>query len=68
MEPQVSEMNNLIFSIYSSYIPNRTVLCDNKDPPWVANGIRAAIEMEMKNHANKEYIRLGMWHKYLRSP
>ena len=65
MESQVSEMNNLLFNIYSSYIPKKTVLCDNKDPPWMANGIRAVIEM--KNHANKEYIRLGMRHKYLRS-
>ena len=66
MEPQVSEMNNLIFNIYSSSIPNRTVLRDNKDTPRMANGIRAAIEM--KNHDNKEYIRLDMRHKYLSLP
>ena len=39
-------------------IPNKTVLWDNKDPPWMANGIRTFIEM--KNNAYKEYIRSGM--------
>ena len=50
-------------NIYSNYnIPNKTVLCDNKDPPWMANGIRAVIEM--KNNAFKEYIRSGMRHNH----
>ena len=33
MESQVSELNNLLLNIYSNYIPNKTVLCDDKDPP-----------------------------------
>ena len=58
MESQVSELNNLLFNIYSNYIPNKTVLCDDKDPPWMTNGITAVIEI--KNNAYKEYIRSGM--------
>ena len=26
-------------SIYSNYIPKKTVLCDDKDPPWMSDGI-----------------------------
>ena len=62
MESQVSELNNLLLNIYSNYIPNKTVLCDDKDPPWMTNGIRTVIEM--KNNAYKEYIRSGMRHNY----
>ena len=62
MESQVSELNNLLFNIYSNYISNKTVLCDDKDPPWMTNGITAVIEV--KNNAYKEYIRSGMRHSY----
>ena len=51
VESQVSELNNLLLNIYSNYIPNKIVLCDDKDPPWMTNGIRAAIEM--KNNVYK---------------
>ena len=53
MESQVSELNDLLLNIYSNYIPNKTVLCDEEDPPWMTNGIRTFIEM--KNNDYKEY-------------
>ena len=56
VESQISELNDLLLSIYSNYIPNKTVLCDDKDPPWMTNGIRTAIEM--KNNAYNYYVRL----------
>ena len=62
VESQLSELNDLLLNIYSNCIPNKTVLYDDKDPPWMTNGIRTAIEM--KNSAYKEYIRLGMRHNY----
>ena len=62
VESQVSELNDLLLNIYSNYIPDKTVLCDDKDPPWMNNGIRTAIEM--KNIAYKEYIRSGMRHTH----
>ena len=54
VESWVSEMHNLLLNIYSNYLYNKTVLCDDKDPPWMTNGIRAVIEM--KNNAYKEYL------------
>ena len=62
VESQVSELNDLLLNIYSNYIPNKTVLCDDKDPPWMTNGIRTAIET--KSNAYKEYVRSGMRHNY----
>ena len=62
VESRVSEVNNLLLNIYSNYIPNKIVLCEDKDPPWLANWIRAVIKM--KNDAYKEYIRSSMRHNY----
>ena len=39
VESQVSELNDLLLNIYSNYIPNKTVLCDDKYPSWMTNGI-----------------------------
>ena len=50
VESQVSEVNNILLNIYSNYIPNKIVLCEDKDPPWLANWIRAVIKM--KNDAS----------------
>ena len=58
----MSQLNNLLLNIYSKYIPNKTVLCDDKDPPWMTNRIRDVIKT--KNNAYKEYIRSGMRHNY----
>ena len=62
VESQVSELNDFLLNIYLTYIPNKTVLCDDKDPPWITNGIRTSIEM--KNNAYKEYIMSDMRHNY----
>ena len=62
VEFQVSELNDLLLNIYSNYVPNKTVLCDDKDPPWMTNGIRTVVEI--KNNAYKEYIRSGMRHNH----
>ena len=58
-------MNDLLLNINSNYIPNKTVLCDDKYPPWMTNGIKTVIEM--KSNACKEYIWSGMKHnEYIR--
>ena len=62
MKSQVSELNDSLLNICSNYIPNKTVLCEEKDPPWLTNGIRTVIEM--KNNAQKKYIRSGIRHNY----
>ena len=62
VESQVSELNDQLLNMYSNYIPNKTVLCDDKDPPGMTNGIRTVIET--KNNAYKEYVRSGFRHNY----
>ena len=60
VDSQVSELNDLLLNIYSSYIPNKPVLCDDKYPPWMTSGIRTPFEI--KNNAYKEYITSEMKH------
>ena len=55
-------MNDLLLNIYSNYIRNKTILCDDKDPSWMTNGITTVTEN--KNNAYKKYIRSGMRHNY----
>ena len=55
-------MNDLLLNIYLNYVPNKTVLCDDKDPSCMTNGIKTVIEM--KNDAYKEYITSGMRYTY----
>ena len=50
----MSELNKIFLNIYSNCIPNKTVLCDEKDLQWI----------EVKNNDYKEYIRSGMRHNY----
>ena len=49
---EVSEFNELLLNIYSNYIPNKTVLFEHKDCPWMFDGIKTAIKI--KNDAYKE--------------
>ena len=37
---QVQFFNKTILNIFYNYIPNKTILCNDKDPPWFNNEIR----------------------------
>ena len=39
----LSEFNELFFNFYSSNIPSKTGLCDDKDAPLMYNGIRTLL-------------------------
>ena len=38
-----------------NYIPHETIICDDRDPPWINKDIEQLISD--KNHAYKSYIR-----------
>ena len=40
----------------SNYIPHETIICDDRDPPWIIKDIKQLILD--KNHAYKSYIRI----------
>ena len=47
--------NKTIKNIMSNYIPHETIICDNRDAPWINKDIKQLILD--KNHAYKSYIR-----------
>ena len=54
---QVHLFNKTILNIFHNYIPNRTILFNNKHPPWFNNEIRKILTKE--NEVLKQYIANG---------
>ena len=54
---QVHFFNKIILNIFHNYILNKTILCNDKDPPWFDNEIRKILTM--KNEMFKQYIANG---------
>ena len=47
--------NKTIKNIMSNHIPHETIICNDRDPPWINKDIKQLILD--KNHAYKSYIR-----------
>ena len=45
---KVTTFNKTILNIISNFVPQETIMCGDKDPPWFNNKIRALIQ-EKKN-------------------
>ena len=54
---RVHFFNKIILNIFHKYILNKTILCNDKDPPWFDNEIRKILTM--KNEMFKQYIANG---------
>ena len=52
---KVHMFNKTIKNIMSNYIPHETIICDDRDPPWINKDIKELILD--KNRAYKSYIR-----------
>ena len=50
-----AHMLKTIEKIMSNFIPHVTIICDDRDPPWINKDIKQLISD--KNHAYKSYIR-----------
>ena len=51
---QVSIFNNTILNMISNFIPHETIICDDRDPPWINSKIKKIIHEKNKEH--KKYI------------
>ena len=50
-------MNKTMLNIFHNFIPNKNIICNDKDPPWFNNQIK--ILTEKKNDLFKSYIANG---------
>ena len=57
----VDKMTHLFTSkcvrIFSEFIPNKTITCDNRDPPWMTPSLKSAIKR--KHRVYNKYVRRG---------
>ena len=44
-------------SIFSEFIPNKTITCDNRDPPWMTTSLKSAIKR--KHRVYNKYVKSG---------
>ena len=44
-------------SIFSEFIPNKTITCDNRDPPWMTPSLKSVIKR--KHRVYNKYVRRG---------
>ena len=44
MNEQVELFNKTLLNIFHNFIPNKIILCDDKDPPWINNEIKKLIK------------------------
>ena len=58
---QVHFFNKTIVNIFHYYIPNKTILCNDKDPPWFNNEVGRILTK--KNEIFKHYIASGKSHR-----
>ena len=61
---QVSVFNSTILNIISNFIPNETITCDDRDPPWMNSFIKNLIRA--KDNFYKKFVRKSnnMYHHY----
>ena len=52
---QVSVFNSTILNIISNFIPNETITCDDRDPPWMNSFIKNLIRA--KDNFYKKFVR-----------
>ena len=51
---QVSIFKDTILNIISNFIPHETIICDDRDPPWINSKIKKVIHEKNKEH--RKYI------------
>ena len=54
---QLYLFNKTMLNIFHNFIPNKNIICNDKDPPWFNNHIKTLIEK--KNHLFKSYMANG---------
>ena len=52
---QVNLLNDIILNIFTNFVPNKVIACDDRDPPWINDNIKNKIKW--KNSMYKNYKR-----------
>ena len=44
VDKQVSVFSDTLMNLMQNFIPNETIICDDRDPPWINKEIKQLIE------------------------
>ena len=53
----VDIFTDTLFSVISSHIPNKTITCNDKDPPWITPKVKTAIKR--KHRVYRKHVKRG---------
>ena len=53
----VNLLNDIILNVFTNFVPNKVITCDDRDPPWINDNIKNKIRW--KNSMYKNYKRNG---------
>ena len=54
---QVNLLNDVILNFFTNFFPNKVIMCNDRDPPWINDNIKNKIKW--KNSMCKNYKRNG---------
>ena len=55
VDKQVAIFNDTLMNLMQNFVSNETIICDNRDPPWMNKEIKQLIERKKQFH--KRFIR-----------
>ena len=55
LDKQVAIFSDTLMNIMQNFVPNETIICDDRDPPWMNREIKPLTER--KNQFYKQFIR-----------
>ena len=61
---QVNLLNDIILNVFTNFVPNNVITCDDRDPPWINDNIKNKIKW--KNNMYKNYKRNSKKNRGLR--
>ena len=50
-------LNDIILNVFTNFVPNKVITCDDSNPPWINDNIKSKIRW--KNSMYKNYKRNG---------
>ena len=49
---QVEYLTSCILNVFSNFVPNKTITCREKDPPWMTDEVKIICHMKAKIYEN----------------
>ena len=54
---QVNFLTNCVINVFNNFVPHKTIICNDKDPPWMTNEINQCCLNKAKIYTR--YIKNG---------